>query len=52
VAAACGANRVAVVIPCHRVIGADGTLTGYRWGVDVKAELLRREGADGISRSI
>lgn len=45
VAAACGANRVAVVIPCHRVIGADGTLTGYRWGVDRKAELLRREGA-------
>lgn len=48
VAAACGANRIAVAIPCHRVIGADGTLTGYRWGVDVKAELLRREGAGGL----
>jgi AraC family transcriptional regulator of adaptative response/methylated-DNA-[protein]-cysteine methyltransferase len=43
VAAACGANPVAVVVPCHRVIGADGALTGYRWGVERKRELLRRE---------
>lgn len=43
VAAACGANPAAVVVPCHRVIGADGSLTGYRWGVARKRELLRRE---------
>lgn len=43
VAQACGANPVAVAVPCHRVIGADGTLTGYRWGVELKRELLARE---------
>jgi len=43
VAQACGANPVAVAVPCHRVIGADGSLTGYRWGVERKRELLRRE---------
>lgn len=43
VARAIGRNPLAVVIPCHRVVGADGTLTGYRWGVERKAELLRRE---------
>lgn len=39
------ANRIAVLIPCHRVIAADGTLGGYVWGLEIKAELLRREGA-------
>ncbi|HYF23959.1 MAG TPA: bifunctional DNA-binding transcriptional regulator/O6-methylguanine-DNA methyltransferase Ada [Caulobacteraceae bacterium] len=43
VGAACGANRVAVVIPCHRVVGSDGKLTGYRWGVDAKRALIERE---------
>lgn len=38
-----GANPVAVLIPCHRVVRADGSLGGYAWGEDVKAELLRRE---------
>ena len=45
VAAACGANPTAVVVPCHRVIGADGSLTGYRWGIERKRALLDREGA-------
>lgn len=43
VAQACGANPVAVAVPCHRVIGADGSLTGYRWGVERKRDLLERE---------
>jgi AraC family transcriptional regulator of adaptative response/methylated-DNA-[protein]-cysteine methyltransferase len=40
-----GANNIAVLIPCHRVIAADGTLGGYAYGLAIKAELLRREGA-------
>ncbi|MCC6264599.1 MAG: bifunctional DNA-binding transcriptional regulator/O6-methylguanine-DNA methyltransferase Ada [Bryobacterales bacterium] len=43
VAQACGANRLAVAIPCHRVVRRDGDISGYRWGVDRKRELLRRE---------
>lgn len=43
VGAACGANPVCVVVPCHRVVGSDGSLTGYAWGTDRKKELLRRE---------
>jgi AraC family transcriptional regulator of adaptative response/methylated-DNA-[protein]-cysteine methyltransferase len=43
VARACAANPVAGAIPCHRVVGADGDLRGYRWGVGRKRELLRRE---------
>ncbi|WP_354323583.1 methylated-DNA--[protein]-cysteine S-methyltransferase [Porphyrobacter sp. MBR-155] len=40
-----GANHVAVLIPCHRVIAADGSLGGYAYGLAIKAELLRREGS-------
>ena len=45
VARACATNRVSVVIPCHRVIASDGSLAGYRWGVERKKRLLEREGA-------
>ncbi|RJY08245.1 methylated-DNA--[protein]-cysteine S-methyltransferase [Aurantiacibacter aquimixticola] len=38
-----GANRIAVLIPCHRVIAADGSLGGYAYGLSIKSELLRRE---------
>lgn len=43
VAQACARNRVALVIPCHRVVGSDGSITGYRWGVERKKRLLDRE---------
>jgi AraC family transcriptional regulator of adaptative response/methylated-DNA-[protein]-cysteine methyltransferase len=45
VGAAIGANPVSVVVPCHRVIGSDGSLTGYEWGVARKKVLLAKEGA-------
>ncbi|HSD28446.1 MAG TPA: bifunctional DNA-binding transcriptional regulator/O6-methylguanine-DNA methyltransferase Ada [Vicinamibacteria bacterium] len=45
VARACATNRVSIVIPCHRVIASDGSLAGYRWGVERKKRLLEREGA-------
>lgn len=45
VAGACAHNRVAIVVPCHRVIRGDGSLGGYRWGLPLKARLLQREQA-------
>lgn len=44
VGGAVGHNPISIIIPCHRVIGADGSLTGYAGGVDIKAWLLRHEG--------
>lgn len=43
VATACAANRVALVVPCHRVIKSNGELSGYRWGVERKAAILEKE---------
>jgi AraC family transcriptional regulator of adaptative response/methylated-DNA-[protein]-cysteine methyltransferase len=43
VASACAKNQIAVLIPCHRVIAADGRLAGYRWGTERKRDLLKRE---------
>jgi AraC family transcriptional regulator of adaptative response/methylated-DNA-[protein]-cysteine methyltransferase len=45
VAQACAANRVALAIPCHRVIRSSGELGGYRWGIQRKQALLERERA-------
>ena len=46
VAGACAANRHAVAVPCHRVLGRDGALSGYRWGMDRKRQLLAMEALD------
>ncbi len=46
VASACAENHVAVVIPCHRVVRADGSVSGYRWGAQRKKALLRREAGE------
>ncbi len=45
VAGACASNRIAVVVPCHRIIRGDGSLGGYRWGLPIKQALLERERA-------
>ena len=56
VAGACASNRIAVLVPCHRVVRGDGSVGGYRWGLPLKRRLLQREGArlsdaDGAARS-
>ncbi|MEV4414466.1 methylated-DNA--[protein]-cysteine S-methyltransferase [Catellatospora sp. NPDC049609] len=41
----CARNRVALIVPCHRVLRTDGSLGGYRWGLEVKRQLLAHEAA-------
>ena len=52
VAGACGANPVALVVPCHRVVASNGTLGGYHWGVERKARLhaMERKSEAGEAR--
>jgi AraC family transcriptional regulator of adaptative response/methylated-DNA-[protein]-cysteine methyltransferase len=52
VARACAANPLAVAIPCHRAVRSDGSLAGYRWGVERKRALLARENHSGDCRSM
>ncbi|HEY7688023.1 MAG TPA: bifunctional DNA-binding transcriptional regulator/O6-methylguanine-DNA methyltransferase Ada [Dongiaceae bacterium] len=52
VAQACGANPVAVAVPCHRVLRSDGGIGGYHWGVERKKKILAREAAAGRARRV
>jgi AraC family transcriptional regulator of adaptative response/methylated-DNA-[protein]-cysteine methyltransferase len=52
VAQACAANRLALLVPCHRVVRSDGELGGYRWGIDKKRELLARERAAASDHAV
>lgn len=52
VGAAAGRNPIAIMVPCHRVIGSDGSLTGFAGGVERKAFLLENEGIDSKDRSL
>ena len=47
VARACATNRVAVIVPCHRVVASTGKPSGYQWGIERKRRLLQRERAIG-----
>jgi methylated-DNA-[protein]-cysteine S-methyltransferase len=47
-----GRNPISIIVPCHRVIGADGSLTGYGWGLDRKEWLLRHEGALAVADAL
>src|SRR5215471_944950 len=49
VAGACAANPIALAVPCHRVVSRNGDLAGYRWGVERKRELIRKERASAVT---
>jgi AraC family transcriptional regulator of adaptative response/methylated-DNA-[protein]-cysteine methyltransferase len=49
VASACGANRIGILVPCHRVLRGDGNLGGYRWGLQRKKALLEAEQRNKIA---
>ncbi|HLZ11704.1 MAG TPA: bifunctional DNA-binding transcriptional regulator/O6-methylguanine-DNA methyltransferase Ada [Candidatus Acidoferrum sp.] len=51
VARACATNPVSIVVPCHRVIRGDGNLAGYRWGIERKQQLLKKERAEAGARN-
>jgi AraC family transcriptional regulator, regulatory protein of adaptative response / methylated-DNA-[protein]-cysteine methyltransferase len=51
VARACGQNRLALAIPCHRVLRGNGELAGYRWGIARKAQLLAQEGVETANKA-
>ena len=51
VARACATNPVAIVTPCHRVVGSDGRLSGYRWGIDRKEKILKKEHDNSVKVS-
>ena len=46
VGGAVGHNAISIIMPCHRVVGADGSLTGYAGGIEKKIQLLKHEGVD------
>jgi len=52
VARACGANPVSLVVPCHRVVGSSGKLTGYRWGIERKKRLLEQEALHPVEPAV
>ena len=49
---ACAANKLAVVVPCHRIVKKDGSISGYRWGVRRKRALLEREHSARLLRPL
>ena len=49
IGSACGANSIAIIIPCHRVIRSDGKLGGYRWGIELKEKLIVQEASKNTS---
>jgi methylated-DNA-[protein]-cysteine S-methyltransferase len=51
VATANGANAISIVVPCHRIIGSDGSLVGYAGGLAAKKKLLKLEGADAVAQT-